>query len=201
MSFKLQRFLAHNHLVLWLVLTFITLICFDVISTALMSWGVFMTVREQDHKGLRVINLHNLHKWRIPAVVLRSGLLYYLVISGLQGIYSLVLNNYLTPLSTILASHFLLDLREVMAQHKDVTSIDQEMQFATPSITDNDSMAHTRTGMKPRQHFSLYKDFEFEMAAFSRTGEDWDSDLHLNSMSRPLEDSIEEEEGRTKVTN
>ncbi|THV04063.1 hypothetical protein K435DRAFT_835517 [Dendrothele bispora CBS 962.96] len=169
---------------MWLVLTFITLICFDVISTVLMSWGILLIVRDQTQAGLRAISLKALKKWRIPTVILRSGILYYLIISGLQlgavilywlpqGVYSLVLNNYLTPLSTILVSRFLLDLREAMNYGREIeTSGVQEMEFAQRSTMIESSIDlfpmrtcdQGRVVGDKRAHsgrFGLYQDFEF----------------------------------------
>ncbi|KAK7450113.1 hypothetical protein VKT23_012995 [Stygiomarasmius scandens] len=171
----------------WLVLTFIVLICFDVMSTVLMSWGVFMIVRNQ--QGLTV-NLKTLSKWRIPVVILKSGIMYYLIITGLQlgavilywlpqGVYSLVLNNYLTPLSTILVSRFLLDLREAMSQGSDQSSHTQEMQFAAnsgadDSVTVRSFRIRSRGRMVTRKagyQSGLYRDFQFEAGTQNQAGE------------------------------
>ncbi|KAF5358751.1 hypothetical protein D9758_008593 [Tetrapyrgos nigripes] len=69
------------------------------------------------------------------------------------GVFSLVLNNYLTPISTILVSHFLLDLREAMhtTESGDGTAVKststylQDMQFAAPSasVSGVDNTTHT----------------------------------------------------------
>ncbi|KZV78425.1 hypothetical protein EXIGLDRAFT_783855 [Exidia glandulosa HHB12029] len=101
-----------------LVLTFISLIVFDVLATGMLAMRIVHVVRDGG-------GFHKLGSSDLYHLLIRSGALYYVVITALQagavalyflpqGVYSTVLNNYLTPLSTILVSRFLIDLREMV---------------------------------------------------------------------------------------
>ncbi|KAI0342658.1 hypothetical protein BDW22DRAFT_131794 [Trametopsis cervina] len=183
-----------------------------------MSWGIFLIIQHQDHRGVRAFTLRErFSRWRTPAIILRSGILYYLVISGLQlgavilywepqGVYSLVLNNYLTPLSTILVSRFLLDLRELIHEDSRGSSTENEpdIVFAAPSNTDTQSRhtqgrsgngsAGERSWKKPGHSFSWYRDFEFEFEFEPdnrRSRDEECPEIQMDSMSRPLEELIQ----------
>ncbi|KZV92265.1 hypothetical protein EXIGLDRAFT_769133 [Exidia glandulosa HHB12029] len=101
-----------------LVLTFISLIVFDVLATGMLAMRIVHVVRDGG-------GFHKLGSSDLYHLLIRSGALYYVVITALQagavalyflpqGVYSTVLNNYLTPLSTILVARFLIDLREMV---------------------------------------------------------------------------------------
>ncbi|TFK52117.1 hypothetical protein OE88DRAFT_1605752, partial [Heliocybe sulcata] len=94
------------------VLTFISLIVFDVIATVVISWRLLRAIRESG--GFAKLTGQNM-----VGLVMRSGVLYFNVMTGIQlgavvlyfGTYSSVLNNYTLLLSSILTARFLLDLR------------------------------------------------------------------------------------------
>ncbi|EIM87610.1 uncharacterized protein STEHIDRAFT_121205 [Stereum hirsutum FP-91666 SS1] len=100
------------------VLTFITLICFDILATGMLAWRIFQIIRDSG-------GFSNLSSSRMSGLLARSGAIYYIVITALQlgsvilyflpqGVYSTVLNNYTLLLSSILVSRFLLDLRQMI---------------------------------------------------------------------------------------
>ncbi|RDX42037.1 hypothetical protein OH76DRAFT_1363513, partial [Lentinus brumalis] len=130
------------------VLTFLSLICFDVLTTAVLTWRM---ARMIDFGG----GLKSLNSQKITKLFVQSG--EFNTITGLQlggvilyflpqGVYSTVLNNYTLLLSSILVSHFLLNLRELVYDgDADVTtSAMQSMSFApSPSRSDHAKAART----------------------------------------------------------
>ncbi|TFK86297.1 hypothetical protein K466DRAFT_587350 [Polyporus arcularius HHB13444] len=129
------------------VLTFLSLICFDVLTTAVLTWRM---ARMIDFGG----GLKSLNSQKITKLFVQSAELVHSTITGLQlggvilyfGVYSTVLNNYTLLLSSILVSHFLLNLRELVYDgDADVTtSAMQSMSFApSPSRSDHAKGART----------------------------------------------------------
>ncbi|KAI0700656.1 hypothetical protein C8T65DRAFT_657401 [Cerioporus squamosus] len=126
------------------VLTFLSLICFDVLTTAILTWRMAHMI----HFGG---GLKSLNSQKITKLFVQSGIVYFATITGLQlggvilyflpqGVYSTVLNNYTLLLSSILVSHFLLNLRELVYDgDADVTTTAmQSMSFApSPSRSDH----------------------------------------------------------------
>ncbi|KAI0687744.1 hypothetical protein BC835DRAFT_1309104 [Cytidiella melzeri] len=152
----------------------------------------------QDHQGLRALIVRQKSaKWRTPAIILRSGIVYFVYPSE-KGVYSLALDHYLTPLSTILVSRFLLDLRALV--HEDIeasSSIGQEIKFASPSTmtrttpltvedTRDDIASHGGLSWKkPGYSFGLYRDFEFELDSYNGGTTGGDPENHASSLSPP----------------
>ncbi|KAL0954097.1 hypothetical protein HGRIS_005243 [Hohenbuehelia grisea] len=183
------------------VLTFISLIVFDVLATGLITWGILRIIYDQG--GFMKLSSHRLAK-----LIVQSGALYYVTITALQtgavilyflpqGVYSTVLNNYLTPLSTILVAHFLLDLRQMVRGSSAVGSTMSEMEsisFAAPPPS------YTRASHAQRKlghGLSIVRDFEHVDTKWDDERDDDDSwhggkgQSQLASHAWPLEDLVD----------
>ncbi|KAJ3894811.1 hypothetical protein GG344DRAFT_62630 [Lentinula edodes] len=96
------------------IATFISLACFDVLTTILVTVRMIKTIRW----GGKSKGLESSH---IAAYILRSGVLYFGAVTVPQliaiALYfqgsSTILNNFMLVLSSIMVSRFLLDLREI----------------------------------------------------------------------------------------
>ncbi|KAJ3861425.1 hypothetical protein EV359DRAFT_66490, partial [Lentinula novae-zelandiae] len=94
------------------IATFISLACFDVLTTILVTVRMIQTIQW----GRK---LKGLESSRIAAYILRSGVLYFGAVTVPQliaiALYfqgsSTILNNFMLVLSSIMVSRFLLDLR------------------------------------------------------------------------------------------
>lgn len=149
------------------VMTFISLVAFDVLATGLISWRVILVIFEQGGFG-------NNSSQSMTSLILRSGAIYYVVITGLQigsivlyflpqGVYSTVLNNYTLLLSSILVARFLLDLRSMARRGQgydgngslggESTDVPTMMEFAAAAPPTSSDGHHTTFG-------GLIKDFE-----------------------------------------
>ncbi|KZV74182.1 hypothetical protein PENSPDRAFT_749488 [Peniophora sp. CONT] len=187
------------------VVTFLSLLVFDVLSSALIAWGVIRMI--SDMGGLK-----RLGSQRIGKVIMRSGALYFFIITGLQiasiviywlpqGVYSLVLNNWLITLSAVLVTHFLLDLRELV--HSRIGDSSSSSNLPTMAFADS-------PGNKNQGGFDISLGLvdDFTDDTFERTDTnggrasalgDWDSERHAagdesaqaRSMGWPLEDLAE----------
>ncbi|KAJ3881956.1 hypothetical protein F5051DRAFT_425331 [Lentinula edodes] len=96
------------------IATFISLACFDVLTTILVTVRMIKTIRWGG-------KLKGLESSRIAAYILRSGVLYFGAVTVPQliaiALYfqgsSTILNNFMLVISSIMVSRFLLDLREI----------------------------------------------------------------------------------------
>ncbi|KAJ4494574.1 hypothetical protein C8J55DRAFT_545637 [Lentinula edodes] len=99
------------------ITTFISLACFDVLTTILVTVRMIKTIRWGG-------KLKGLESSRIATYILRSGVLYFGAVTVPQliaiALYfdpqqgsSTILNNFMLVLSSIMVSRFLLDLREI----------------------------------------------------------------------------------------
>ncbi|RPD79459.1 hypothetical protein L226DRAFT_567567 [Lentinus tigrinus ALCF2SS1-7] len=135
------------------VLTFLSLIFFDVFTTAILTWRMASMI----HFGG---GLKSLNSQKITKLFVQSGVVYFATITGLQlggvilyflpqGVYSTVLNNYTLLLSSILVSHFLLNLRQLVYDgDPDVTTTAMQSMSFAPSPNDSDhAKIHARTLM------------------------------------------------------
>ncbi|KAE9410086.1 hypothetical protein BT96DRAFT_931551 [Gymnopus androsaceus JB14] len=186
------------------ITTFVFLACFDVLSTVLVTIRMIKTIRWSG--GFRALDSQH-----IAGYILRSAIALYF------GLYSLVLNNLMLVLSSIMVARFLLDLRE-MNNGKVVVnntiaasvSLSNTMPFevaANPALStsgDHRAKPRRRRGHHGFDDTSLFQDFadhenytdsssngtsEITMTHFSGK-EDRRDAPQLNSTSRPLEDLI-----------
>ncbi|VDB95655.1 unnamed protein product [Peniophora sp. CBMAI 1063] len=197
------------------VVTFLSLLVFDVLSSALITWGVIRMI--SDMGGFRRLSSQHIGK-----LIIRSGALYFFIITGLQiasiviywlpqGVYSLVLNNWLITLSAVLVTHFLLDLRELVHGRTENSG----------SSSNLPTMAFAKSPGAKKDGFDIslglvddFTDDTFELTDTSgvRTQDDreWarhaggDESAQVTSMAWPLEDlaararRVEEELGFTE---
>ncbi|TFK35375.1 hypothetical protein BDQ12DRAFT_737650, partial [Crucibulum laeve] len=146
------------------VLTFLSLIVFDVTATTLIVWKLVAVIKLQG--GLKKLGSES-----VVALIIRSGTLYFIIITGIQlgavilyflrfsqGLFSTVLNDYTLIISSILISRFLLDLRSMSSGvHRSEDDRLPSLQFAS---------RHDRTTSNGEQtdaseHWmSFVKDFE-----------------------------------------
>ncbi|KAF8995710.1 hypothetical protein BDQ17DRAFT_1365344 [Cyathus striatus] len=105
------------------MLTFISLIVFDIIAMILLTWKTASVVRLQG--GVKQLGSES-----VVWLIMKNGTLYFIVITGIQlgavvlyflpqGLYSTVLNDYTLIISSILVSRFLLDLRFMSSSRAD----------------------------------------------------------------------------------
>ncbi|TFK46600.1 hypothetical protein OE88DRAFT_1667198 [Heliocybe sulcata] len=114
------------------VLTFISLIVFDI-TTSIISWRLVRVIHSSS-------GLHKLSGKSMIWLVMRSGVLYFMVMTGIQlgavilyflpqGVYSAVLNDYTILLSSILTARFLLDLRDMAEPESDQSVATEDLNL------------------------------------------------------------------------
>ncbi|EPQ53640.1 hypothetical protein GLOTRDRAFT_130977 [Gloeophyllum trabeum ATCC 11539] len=138
------------------LLTFISLVTFDVLATAVISWRIYKVIREAG--GLQRLSRHSM-----AGLIMRSGAIYFNVMTGIQvgsivlyaepeGVYSQALNNYTLLISSILTSRFLLDLRSAALDRTPDISTSQDcfstnmhsIKFAYRRSRSNNSVEKSR---------------------------------------------------------
>ncbi|KAF9055619.1 hypothetical protein BJ165DRAFT_1427337 [Panaeolus papilionaceus] len=148
------------------VITFISLIVFDVMATLLLIWKLAGVVKL--YGGIRKLGSES-----VVGLMMRSGTLYFAVITGIQlgavilyflpqGLFSTVLNDYTLIVSSILISRFLLDMRSMSSAQTDIDSSQMTqlppLQFARRT----GKRRHTTTQMSTTRGYgqSFVEDFE-----------------------------------------
>lgn len=190
------------------VLTFISLIVFDVITTGVICWRLLKVIREGG--GYSKVGSHGM-----AGLVLRSGVLYFMVMTVIQaasvalyfapqGTFSTVLNNYTLLISSILTARFLLDLRSVAEGETEpsVPTKNQDlksMAFAPRAHHPSDSGFASSGNQNAWGTTTLMRDFDDHITTFSFAApedeDDWPSetlrrggDVQLESHAWPMED-------------
>ncbi|PPR08184.1 hypothetical protein CVT24_001534 [Panaeolus cyanescens] len=181
-----RKFTIHSTLtVAAFVLTFISLIVFDVVATILLIWKLANVVKL--YGGIRKLGSES-----VVGLMMRSGTLYFAVITGIQlgavilyflpqGLFSTVLNDYTLIVSSILISRFLLDMRSMSeAQtHKESFQSTQlpPLQFAPGNRRGESTTVHGDTTHSYGRSF--LRDFEdpplSEGLSVSAGEEDWNT--------------------------
>ncbi|KAJ3818411.1 hypothetical protein F5880DRAFT_1734439 [Lentinula raphanica] len=107
------------------VMTYICLAVFDILATSLVTIRMCQAIHRSG-------GFHHIDKQNLSEYVLRSGVLYFGVVTvpqliavvlyfAPQGLYSPILNNFLLILSSVMIARFLLGLREMNEMRREYT--------------------------------------------------------------------------------
>ncbi|TFK49406.1 hypothetical protein OE88DRAFT_1727176 [Heliocybe sulcata] len=129
---------------------------FDVLATAIISCRLYRVIRQAG-------GLQRLSSQSMAGLVMRSGAMYFNVMTGIQvgsiilysepqGVYSQALNNYTLLLSSILTSRFLLDLHSAALHPRVPESISTD-RFSTQMNSIKEKKSWRRWGLTVVQDF------------------------------------------------
>ncbi|KAF4615696.1 hypothetical protein D9613_012526 [Agrocybe pediades] len=171
------------------VMTFISLIVFDVIACTLILWKMVEVIRQQG--GFRTVR--RLADGSIATLIIQNGALYFIIITGIQlgavilyflpqpsgplkliifkGLYSTVLNDYTLIISTILVARLILDLKGYF-RRTSRPGIEAEPYLTSLSFAENGTELGVSTGQRTtisgQWVHGLVRDFEGSNAVGAR---------------------------------